>query len=184
MQQFENFYQGGRKKMEKDLKKFLKDPAGNYNSDIGDLVPHGIVNVAGISLLIFDPRHEWPLLYGSSNAALGVIPIAYNGQVNACAHYDAVRPAVVPRTGAGHPVPLGSPPMDSKGTHGTLHGPAHPLSSKTRRAGENHSKPEVQLKDCVMSGKVARCFLMCCSVAEEDAAANSSCKNKYVGVIV
>src|SRR4051794_10697732 len=86
MQEFEMFYQGGRKKMEIDLNKFLKDPAGNYNTDIGDLVPHGIVNVAGISLLIFDPRHQWPLLYGSTNSD--------GGLVNACAHYDAVRPAI------------------------------------------------------------------------------------------
>lgn len=100
MQEFAPFYRGGKEQLQKDLNKFLKSPASNYNTAIGDLLPHGIVQVTGMPLLIFDPRYEWPLLYGSANADRrgGVIPVAYNGQVNACAHYDAVPITSTPST--------------------------------------------------------------------------------------
>jgi hypothetical protein len=146
--------------MEKDLNEFLKDPAGNYNTDIGDLVPHGIVNVAGISLLIFDPRHEWPLLYGSSNANRGVVPIAYNGQVNASAHYDAVIPVHRTETvSSSESSQTVTPDEKAILLSSTTHNRAHRRDS----GGDNSTKPVPgPLDDCVMLGQVG----LCCSESQ------------------
>jgi hypothetical protein len=86
-----SFFRGGENKLISEIIKFRNDPAGNYNTEIGDLIPHGIAAITNIRLFIYDPRYDFPLHYGLESSQ-AVVVIAFNGRTDAAAHYDAVRP--------------------------------------------------------------------------------------------
>jgi hypothetical protein len=94
-ERYSQFFIGEKAALLEAIRKYMIDPAGNYNAEIGDLLPYGLVEVTNVSLLIFDPRHEWPGLYTSASNA--IVPVAFNGKTGATAHYDAVKPAKSPR---------------------------------------------------------------------------------------
>jgi hypothetical protein len=94
----------GEKKMCSDVGAFLTDPAANYNAEIGDLIPHGIVLATGLSIVIYDPRYDRPLLYYGHLGDSHLLPIAFNGRSDASAHYDALLPMPITKSPT-HKVP-------------------------------------------------------------------------------